>query len=170
MKRNPAPLILAVFVALPLVAASPFAGWHVAATWWERDWVETSARVVDAQASRAGSVVISKCSGNAPQHFKVSVDYAYEVKGDEQSASRFSYREKSEIVCGAEEAKSRAAEYQKMGKLPIWYDPAEPIDAVIERADVAAAILLGVFYVVGLSVFALCIRRWRRSSLTPPPT
>lgn len=142
--------------------------WNVAAWSWERDWVSTSARVVDVEA-RTGVVWTQQCRGGHSNHI-VKVLYAYEVDGVDYESSKYDYQYQGDATCGVKDATERAEWFREQEAIEIWYDPDHPADSVVDRAGSLLIGLFAVLYSVLPAFLIYSAVMWRRGLRKEPTT
>ncbi|HEX4966272.1 MAG TPA: DUF3592 domain-containing protein [Thermoanaerobaculia bacterium] len=124
-----------------------------------RSWTETECTVLSSQ--------VGTHSGSDSDTYSVDVVYTYEVEGRGYQSNRYGFLGGSSSGrAGKEEVVAR---YPPGARVPCWYDPAHPEQAVLSR-EPSAEWLFGliplVFVLVGAAGMAWAFRAGRRARAT----
>ena len=159
--KRPSRAYLLVGLLLSLLGLG-FAGagiWSMRGALADREWRATDAQIEKVTIGRHHAVV-SGPRRSSLRH-TVQVTYRYEVDGKPIRASRYTGDEAYETFTEQAEAEARADELRRTGRLTVYYDPATPTHAVIERRSllppIGVAIIGGVVLLLGIG-FVLAYR------------
>jgi hypothetical protein len=119
-----------------------------------RSWTETQCTILSSQVAE-----VSSSDGST---YKIDIRYSYIADGNPRESNRYDFRIGSSSGTAGKQA--IVDRYPPGSRVPCWFDPGDPSEAVLSRG-VAPAYLLGlmplIFFAVGAALLVWTVRSGR---------
>jgi hypothetical protein len=111
-----------------------------------QNWPSTQGQITDAHVSRSQS---TDADGDTSTSYSASVAYTYQVGGQAYSGHNIAFGF-NPSYSNESKAQAATARYPLGGQVPVYYDPSNPSDAVLERQASGSNVgmILGIIFIV----------------------
>jgi hypothetical protein len=116
-------------------------------------WLETIGTVNESKVTQGSNILMSDDEGESTPVFLPEISYTYQVAGLEYTSKRLSFAG-IKSYSKREKAEEAASHYPVGAQLPVYYDPKNPKEAVVDRSTKSSNMLLTLgimFLIIGLA-------------------